>query len=904
LKQCTQIQRRCTLPKRSEFICLIPRRKKLRNSIRSQAFQKSDSDDSKTHGTRAVREDRNFRLESASGRSLPTGLPASKNDNLITDSDIKPDKYSKSNVPEKGTITITKSYSTQSISMKNSDSSAVSATAAPSEVLLELQPTKETMYTESTTPELDVTTINGMAETTADLEHYTTTMETPGDESELNHNIEVNQENRKIAGPSSNTEYNDDYLEAGIGSVTALPEDNQDVTVETVVPKVSTQKDADSAYDEEEELEIEGSTTEPPSGPTATSELDDGSLLEIAALARVTSQLLPAETRDSSGVQLGPENDKAVQEGEKRVQVDIKFRFPKDSAEETVIEENAELTTVKPVAGEKRQSIVREKPQGEVIRERQKLRKRPVGTKEETEEDDSMISDHGITSRQPPGRGQALWKRPDMEEKTNIESPVLSTSSLSSGLPASSASTVTTKTSPAPTPAPTPTPPPPPTPAPAPAPAPTIKRGVNACPVEADVVAPYWANNTRGEVLALLNLAPFEQYVHWEKCKFEYRQMYCRPGCRCEQQYRLHRMLAFDPQDDCRGIFSDWFRFPSGCVCMCYDLDEAPPVQYVTHYKRRPRVGAMDSVKDSSAREAQFDREQERNPNDLTDVFFMEEEDIEIPETDASLQDSEDSETILEDGSNNLNLNEMTRPHSLKVPLERSALKYRKEVPAIDRPEPRENILEIQTIGEDEDKLQRVPAPEPFVFQSRRLESEPVPVLAHVGPTGVLQQVMNTIDTIRSLKKYPTSSNHMYNIRYSQPRSYVKYMNPSQMSQYRRVGYQNMNGRGSRRYSSSMRRLRSFNGDGNWNPQASFPQSLSNPNFNKYSRNSLKRVEHDSKNLNYNELTRSRSVKMSPERSAQEYRHEVPALDAQEPQYYFNLTSHLIRSRKLDSSGA
>ena len=164
------------------------------------------------------------------------------------------------------------------------------------------------------------------------------------------------------------------------------------------------QKEADSAYDEEEELEIEGSTTEPPSGPTATSELDDGSLLEIAALARVTSQLLPAETRDSSGVQLGPETDKAVQEGDNRVQVDIKFRFPKDSAEETVIEENAELTTVKPVAGEKRQSIVREKPQGEVIRERQKLRKRPVGTKEETEEDDSMISDHGITSRQPPGK--------------------------------------------------------------------------------------------------------------------------------------------------------------------------------------------------------------------------------------------------------------------------------------------------------------------------------------------------------------------------------------------------------------------------------------------------------------------------------------------------------------------
>ncbi len=43
--------------------------------------------------------------------------------------------------------------------------------------------------------------------------------------------------------------------------------------------------------------------------------------------------------------------------------------------------------------------------------------------------------------------------------------------------------------------------------------------------------------------------------------------MMCRPGCKCEQQYRLHRLLAFDPNNECRGIFSDWFRFPSYCVC-------------------------------------------------------------------------------------------------------------------------------------------------------------------------------------------------------------------------------------------------------------------------------------------------------------------------------------------------
>ncbi|KAF7997759.1 hypothetical protein HCN44_009157 [Aphidius gifuensis] len=98
-------------------------------------------------------------------------------------------------------------------------------------------------------------------------------------------------------------------------------------------------------------------------------------------------------------------------------------------------------------------------------------------------------------------------------------------------------------------------------------------RGINACPVKEEVVAPFWANNTRGEVLALLNLPPFEQYVHWEKCTHANKQMYCRDGCRCEQQYRLHRLLAYDPNNECRGIFSDWFKFPSCCVCRCYDIE-------------------------------------------------------------------------------------------------------------------------------------------------------------------------------------------------------------------------------------------------------------------------------------------------------------------------------------------
>ena len=88
------------------------------------------------------------------------------------------------------------------------------------------------------------------------------------------------------------------------------------------------------------------------------------------------------------------------------------------------------------------------------------------------------------------------------------------------------------------------------------------------------VKAPYWANNTRDQTLALLNLYPFEQYIHTEECTYELEEMLCSPGCRCEQQYRLHRLLAFDPNNECRGIFSDWFRFPSFCICKCYNVPQ------------------------------------------------------------------------------------------------------------------------------------------------------------------------------------------------------------------------------------------------------------------------------------------------------------------------------------------
>jgi len=116
-------------------------------------------------------------------------------------------------------------------------------------------------------------------------------------------------------------------------------------------------------------------------------------------------------------------------------------------------------------------------------------------------------------------------------------------------------------------------------------------ESLNACPVKEEVFAPYWANNTRDQVLALLNLYPFEQYIHMETCKFEHEEMLCRKGCRCEQQYRLHRLLAFDPNNECRGIFSDWFRFPSYCICKCYNV----PEDFLPKKARKPKVDHFHS---------------------------------------------------------------------------------------------------------------------------------------------------------------------------------------------------------------------------------------------------------------------------------------------------------------------
>lgn len=59
----------------------------------------------------------------------------------------------------------------------------------------------------------------------------------------------------------------------------------------------------------------------------------------------------------------------------------------------------------------------------------------------------------------------------------------------------------------------------------------------------------------------------------------------CAGECGCEQKYKWHRLLAYDPDNDCKGIFMDWFLFPSCCVCRCNPLWVTTlPFSFTTYY--------------------------------------------------------------------------------------------------------------------------------------------------------------------------------------------------------------------------------------------------------------------------------------------------------------------------------
>jgi len=90
----------------------------------------------------------------------------------------------------------------------------------------------------------------------------------------------------------------------------------------------------------------------------------------------------------------------------------------------------------------------------------------------------------------------------------------------------------------------------------------------DVCSTTIEIVTPYWASNSNGKVRAILNNKEFEQAIHQEICSSETTAR-CRRDCSCQQKYKWHRLLAYDPNYDCAGVFMDWFLFPSCCVCRC-----------------------------------------------------------------------------------------------------------------------------------------------------------------------------------------------------------------------------------------------------------------------------------------------------------------------------------------------
>ncbi|XP_061936716.1 protein spaetzle 3, partial [Apis cerana] len=91
---------------------------------------------------------------------------------------------------------------------------------------------------------------------------------------------------------------------------------------------------------------------------------------------------------------------------------------------------------------------------------------------------------------------------------------------------------------------------------------------IDACESKVEIVTPYWASNSAGKIRAIVNTQHFEQAIHQEVCS-KTQTNRCTGDCGCEQKYKWHRLLAYDPDNDCKGIFMDWFLFPSCCVCRC-----------------------------------------------------------------------------------------------------------------------------------------------------------------------------------------------------------------------------------------------------------------------------------------------------------------------------------------------
>ncbi|KAL1440848.1 hypothetical protein MTO96_009146 [Rhipicephalus appendiculatus] len=81
---------------------------------------------------------------------------------------------------------------------------------------------------------------------------------------------------------------------------------------------------------------------------------------------------------------------------------------------------------------------------------------------------------------------------------------------------------------------------------------------VDACESAVEIVTPYWASNSAGKIRAIVNTQHLQQAIQQEVCQ-SVQTKKCNNDCSCEQKYKWHRLLAYDPDDDSCSI--DWLVF-------------------------------------------------------------------------------------------------------------------------------------------------------------------------------------------------------------------------------------------------------------------------------------------------------------------------------------------------------
>nr|XP_045600361.1 neurotrophin 1-like [Procambarus clarkii] len=101
------------------------------------------------------------------------------------------------------------------------------------------------------------------------------------------------------------------------------------------------------------------------------------------------------------------------------------------------------------------------------------------------------------------------------------------------------------------------------------------REGNFVCESSVEYVRPGWAQNLRGEWVAILNTDKFPQTMRVETCRYGGKRCEYLPPCyksRCVQRYSYVRLLCLDPYHPSIKPVVDVFQIPTACSCFVEDF--------------------------------------------------------------------------------------------------------------------------------------------------------------------------------------------------------------------------------------------------------------------------------------------------------------------------------------------